>query len=81
MRLANTREPDFRGLPEADRSEMDTFLMQLRIVLPLLGCDLFRSGAQTSDGSMEQQITAAARPAAYSGIVYRLEPAGAPART
>ncbi len=40
--LTNTREPDFQRLPEADRSDMDYFLDQLRIVLPILSFDLFR---------------------------------------
>jgi hypothetical protein len=43
--LANTREPDFRRLPEADRADMDYFLDQLRIVLPVLSFDLFRKSA------------------------------------
>lgn len=42
LRLTNTREPDFRRLPEADRADMDYFLAQLRIVLPILSYDLFR---------------------------------------
>ena len=42
LHLTNTREPDFRRLPEADRADMDYFLAQLRLVLPILGYDLFR---------------------------------------
>jgi hypothetical protein len=42
LRLTNTREPDFRRLPEADRADMDYFVAQLRLVLPILGYDLFR---------------------------------------
>jgi hypothetical protein len=40
--LTNDTHPDFHRLPEADRADMDTFVAQLRVVLPILGCDLFR---------------------------------------
>lgn len=41
--LANDTEPDFQRLPEADRADMDYFADQLRLILPVLGFDLFRS--------------------------------------
>ena len=40
--LTNDTAPDFNRLPEADRADMETFIDQLRIVLPLVGFDLFR---------------------------------------
>lgn len=40
--LANGTAPDFSLLPEADKSDMMTFMEQMRIVLPILGFDLFR---------------------------------------
>jgi hypothetical protein len=40
--LANDTQPDFRNLPEADRADMEFFLGQLRLVLPIPGFDLFR---------------------------------------
>jgi len=40
--LANSTEPDFARLPEADRADMAFFIEQLRTVLPILGFDLFR---------------------------------------
>jgi hypothetical protein len=40
--LANGTAPDFVRLPEADRSDMASFIEQLRTVLPILGFDLFR---------------------------------------
>jgi hypothetical protein len=40
--LTNDTAPDFNRLPEADRADMETFIAQLRIVLPLVGFDLFR---------------------------------------
>lgn len=41
--LTNDTTPDFQRLPEADRADMEAFIEQLRIVLPLVGFDLFRS--------------------------------------
>ena len=40
--LANGTAPDFVKLPEADLADMAFFIKQLRIVLPILGFDLFR---------------------------------------
>ncbi len=40
--LTNDTAPDFNRLPEADRADMETFIDQLRIILPLVGFDLFR---------------------------------------
>jgi hypothetical protein len=42
VQLANGTDPEFALLPEADRSDMAFYLKQLRIVLPIVGCDLFR---------------------------------------
>lgn len=68
--LANTREPDFRRLPDADRADMDYFLDQLRIVLPVLSFDLFRAAAPIF------------QPASPSGqnAVFVFAPTGASAR-
>jgi DNA-binding transcriptional LysR family regulator len=40
--LANATRPDFHILPEADRADMEFFVSQLRLMLPILGFDLFR---------------------------------------
>lgn len=40
--LTNDTHPDFQRLPEADRADMDTFVGNAALVLPILGCDLFR---------------------------------------
>ena len=54
--LANTTQPDFQLLPEADKADMAFFLGQLRLVLPILGFDLFRrsSGAGSSSGPLAE---------------------------
>jgi hypothetical protein len=54
IRLTNSRAPDFRRLPEADLADMKHFFGQLRMVLPILGFELFRVSAPTGpkdDGS------------------------------
>ena len=40
--LTNDIYPDFQRLPEADKADMEVFLEQVQIVLPILGFDLFR---------------------------------------
>jgi hypothetical protein len=57
--LTNSTDPDFRRLPEADRADMEYFLEQLMLVLPILGFDLFRRsgqgaahGASSADGEV-----------------------------
>ena len=52
--LTNDTHPDFQRLPEADRADMDAFVEHARLVLPILGCDLFRmrgSAAKTMDAA------------------------------
>lgn len=41
VELTNDTHPDFQRLPEADRADMDTFVENAALVLPILGCDLF----------------------------------------
>lgn len=41
----NRAEPEFRGLPEADIADMARFLSELEVLLPVLGFDLLRKGA------------------------------------
>jgi len=58
--LANDTMPDFQILPEADRVDMDFFLGQMRLVLPVLGFDLFRrSAAQAGGGEVIFTFTTA----------------------
>ncbi|MEX2479376.1 MAG: GIY-YIG nuclease family protein, partial [Gammaproteobacteria bacterium] len=67
--LTNDAQPDFQRLPEADRVDMDYFVAQLRLVLPILRCDLFRrAGAE-----------AAAMPASPATDVFAFSTAGASA--
>src|SRR6185437_12543140 len=40
--LANGNEPAFDLLPESDRADMEGFIAQVRLVLPVLGFDIAR---------------------------------------
>ncbi len=40
-RLINSNMPSFTGLPESDIADMDRFLEEIEVVLPVVGCDLF----------------------------------------
>ncbi|TQF73348.1 GIY-YIG nuclease family protein [Rhodococcus spelaei] len=50
-RLTNGTAPPPIALPEADVSDMEYFIEQAKIVLPVLGVNLFRSPRATSVGS------------------------------
>lgn len=41
--LVNGTDPEYDGLPEADRSDMEFFLEQIQTLLPVLGFDFMRS--------------------------------------
>lgn len=40
--VVNKTEPEFDRLPEADISDMETFLEEIQLVLPVIGVDFFR---------------------------------------
>ena len=44
-KLANSTSPDYGLLPEADLSDMEFFIDQLRTVLPVVGLDFLKSSA------------------------------------
>ena len=41
----NGNQPEFSGLPEAEIADMEGFLSELEVLLPVLGFDLLRKGA------------------------------------
>lgn len=41
--LVNGTDPEYEGLPEADRSDMEFFLEQIQTLLPVLGFDFMRA--------------------------------------
>jgi len=46
--LSNTTAPSLIALPEADRSDMEFFIEQIRLVLPVLGLEFLRRKPQIS---------------------------------
>ncbi len=46
----NATEPEFGGLPEAEIADMEGFLSEVEVLLPVLGFDLLRSGIDTDVG-------------------------------
>ena len=51
-RVDNGTKPEFRGLPEAEIADMEGFLSELSVLLPVLGFDLLRKGADV-DASVD----------------------------
>lgn len=75
--LTNDTQPDFQRLPEADRADMDTFLDNAALVLPILGCDLLRR-RRMQKGSSAPAVAAVPLPsAAMEGPIFTFTTAGA----
>lgn len=55
-RLANGTTPSPIVLPEADVSDMEYFIEQAKIVLPVLGVNIFRSPATTVTASPDEAV-------------------------
>ncbi len=51
VKLTNSTTPPTIALPEADRSDMEYFIEQAKIVLPVLGVNIFRSAATSTSTS------------------------------
>lgn len=47
--LVNGTEPDFKGLPEPEIADMEGFLSEIEVLLPVLGFDVLRRAAETGD--------------------------------
>lgn len=72
--LVNGTALDFAGLPEADLADMESFLEQLLMVLPILGVDLFRQAASGRIEAESEDRDSAA------GQVFELSSVGVDAR-
>ena len=47
--LVNGTEPDFKGLPEPEIADMEGFLSEIEVLLPVLGFDVLRRAAESGD--------------------------------
>jgi len=56
--LSNGTAPDAATLPEADQSDMEYFIEQIRLVLPVLGFEFLRSLPQVSPTARSEASTA-----------------------
>ena len=56
--LHNKTEPSFDRLPEADISDMESFLEELQLLLPVMGIDFFRKPrVKQADASASDDVT------------------------
>lgn len=58
--LLNGTDPGYDNLPEADRSDMEFFLEQIQILLPVLGLDFLREPPKPTQMHMEKIFDVAA---------------------
>ena len=56
VRLVNATNPEFRGLPEPEIADMEGFLAELEVLLPVLGFDLLRKGADADSTVDDSKI-------------------------
>lgn len=57
--LENGTAPEVQRLPEADVSDMEYYIDQAKIILPVLGVNLFRTGARHMQNSTPEDIASA----------------------
>lgn len=51
--ILNGTEPESRGLPESEVADMEGFLAEIEVLLPVLGFDVLRPAAQAAPGEAE----------------------------
>ena len=69
--LDNGTAPPLVPLPEADCSDMEFFIEQIRLILPVLGLEFFRESPQASAANAADQLTTPTPEA--SGTVFALD--------
>ena len=55
-KLANDKKPVFDRLPEGDKADMEYFISQIKLVMPILGLDILRDKPQVSKGAPTFEI-------------------------
>jgi predicted GIY-YIG superfamily endonuclease len=69
--LDNGTAPPIVPLPEADCSDMEFFIEQIRLILPVLGLEFFRESPQASQPAATSQTSASQQ--ASTGTVFALD--------
>lgn len=59
VKLLNGTAPDFGLLPEADIADMEFFIEQMRVILPVLGLDLLRDPPRVTVAAAAARVEAA----------------------
>lgn len=54
-RLSNNKEPEYNLLPEADKADMEYFIEQIKMVLPVIGLDFLREHAQKQNDVVQKK--------------------------
>lgn len=75
-RLTNGTAPPLIVLPEADVSDMDYFIDQAKIILPVLGVNIFRSAPATAGPGAKPGMTPGRAPASSPAFELRLQKDG-----
>jgi hypothetical protein len=69
--LVNGTDPEYDGLPEADRSDMEFFLEQIQTLLPVLGFEFMRSQPRPVAALPSDGVGATVRSPVFTGNVAR----------
>lgn len=68
VKLTNNTAPDVPMLPEADLSDMEFFIDQLRVVLPVLGLEVLKDAAKTRPQVSETPLPGSDQPPEFPGF-------------
>lgn len=74
--LVNGTEPDFKGLPEPEIADMEGFLSEIEVLLPVLGFDVLRRAAESGDADDGQGATESVFTFTEAGTQARAKEAG-----
>jgi len=67
-KLVNGTAPDVPMLPEADLSDMEFFIEQLRVVLPVLGLEVLKDAAKAKPHGGETPLVGSDQPPEFPGF-------------
>lgn len=74
--LVNGTDPDFKGLPEPEIADMEGFLSEIEVLLPVLGFDVLRRAAERGDADDGQSAAESVFNFTEAGTQARAKEAG-----